>query len=259
MDSTQIWLWATAQQTNFSQFMNLELLKSVAQIAAPAGIGIGAFLYIGRDVIAKNIFPGLTKQQSFRIIMFVVFSFWTVALAGIAAWTYVNLSSATSHATTTTAYPPLSMDMLKNLTYKIDGDSITLGDGRREFIPDVDKGFHEKAIAVFLTDHAFGDLDSDGSNDAIAVLQVSDGGSGIYYHLATVFNDRGIAKQHGRAYVLGDRLQFRSVSIQDGKVTVELMMHGPNDGLCCPTQFRTLQFILKERALQCTTEPCSEV
>jgi hypothetical protein len=239
--------------------MTPDLLKSVAQIAAPAGIAIGAFLYICRDVVAKNIFPSLTKQQAFRVIMFVVFSALTVALAGTAAWAYVALPRATSHAATNVTYPPLSMDALKNLTYKIDDDSITLQEGMREFIPDAEQGMHEKTIAVYLTDHAFGDLDGDGSIDAIAVLQKSDGGSGIYYYLAPVFNDKGTGKQYGKVYVLGDRLQFRSVSIHDGKVTVELMMHGPNDGLCCPTQFRTLEFILKNRALQCTTEPCSEV
>lgn len=239
--------------------MNQDLLKSVAQVAAPAGVAIGAFLFITRDVVAKNIFPNLTKQQAFRVIMFVVFSAWTVALAGTAAWTYVAIPSSLNSTVVMAAYPSISMETLKNLTYRIEGDVITLQDGKREFLPDDGQGMHEKTIAVFLTDHAFGDLDGDGSNDAIAVVQASDGGSGIYYYLATVFNDRGAAKQYGKAYVLGDRLQFRSVSIHEGKVTVGLMMHGPNDGLCCPTQFRTLEFIVKDRVLQCTTAPCSEV
>jgi hypothetical protein len=239
--------------------MNLELLKSLAQVAAPAGIAIGAFLYVARDVVAKKIFPSLTKQQAFRLIMFVVFSAWTIALTAIAAWTYVALPRESNATIATTNYPPLSMDVLKNLTYRIEADSITLQDGKREFIPDLEHGHHPRAIAVHLTDHAFGDLDADGNNDAIAILQATDGGSGIYYYLVTVFNDRGTAKQLGKAYVLGDRLDFRSISVHDGKVAVELMMHGPNDALCCPTQFRSLEFSVRDRNLQCTTEPCSEV
>lgn len=238
--------------------MNLDLMKSFAQIAAPAGIAIGAYFYIARDVVAKNIFPNLTKQNAFHIIIFVVFSAWTVALAGIAAWVYVTFQSS-SNTTAVAAYPPISMETLKNLTYRMGDDSITLQDGRREFIPDNEQGMHEKTIAVFLTDHAFGDLDSDGSNDAIAVIQSSDGGSGIYYYLATIFNDMGTAKQYGDSYILGDRLNFRSISIYEGKVTIELMMHSPDDGLCCPTQFRKLEFVVKNRLLHCTTPPCSEI
>ncbi|MDP2770957.1 MAG: hypothetical protein Q8O81_14120 [Giesbergeria sp.] len=239
--------------------MNLELLKSVAQVAAPAGIAIGVFLYVARDVVAKNIFPNLTKQQSFRLIMFVVFAAWTVALAAIAAWAYVALPRMGNATAATTHYPPFSMETLKNLTYRIGTDSITLQDGKREFIPDLDHGSHEKAIAVHLTDHAFGDLDDDGNTDAIAILQVTDGGTGIYYYLAAIFNDKGTAKQFGKAYVLGDRLHFRSISVSDGEVAMELMMHGSNDALCCPTQFRSLEFRVKDRTLQCNTEPCSEV
>lgn len=236
-----------------------DLIKSVAQIAAPAGIAIGASLCIGRDIIAKIIFPNLTKKQNFRIIMFMAFTFWTVALSGMAIWAYVSIANSSAQPPVPIAYPPLSMEVLKNLTYRIDDDFITLQDGKREFAPDTGRELPDKDIAVYLVDHAFGDTDGDGNSDAIAVLQASDGGSGIYYYLATVFNDRGTARSYGKAYVLGDRLEIRSVSIQGEKIIVQLMMHADNDGLCCPTQFRTLEFVLKERKLQCTTEPCSEI
>ena len=57
-------------------------------------------------------------------------------------------------------FPPITIESLKNLTYQIDGDRITLNDGKRKFNPDTSPGtgLHEKAIAVFLTEHAFGDL-----------------------------------------------------------------------------------------------------
>lgn len=236
-----------------------DLIKSVAQIAAPAGIAIGAFLYIGRDVIAKSIFPNLTKRQNFLVIMSVVFTAGCIALSGMAIWAYVTIESSAPHQQTPIAYPPLSMEVLKNLTYEIDDDFITLQDGKREFAPDTGHELPDKDIAVYLVDHAFGDIDGDGDSDAIAVLQASDGGTGIYYYLATVFNDRGTAKSYGKAYVLGDRLEIRSASTQGEKIIVQLMMHADNDGLCCPTQFRTLEFVLKDRKLQCTTEPCSEI
>jgi len=36
-----------------SMSLDLDTLKSFGQIAAPAGLAIGAFLYIARDIIAK--------------------------------------------------------------------------------------------------------------------------------------------------------------------------------------------------------------
>jgi len=45
-----------------------QLIKEIGQIAGLGGVAIGAFLLIGRNIIAKNIFPQLTKQQSTKII-----------------------------------------------------------------------------------------------------------------------------------------------------------------------------------------------
>lgn len=242
-----------------SSTITLDLIKSVAQIAAPAGLAIGAALCVGRDIIAKVIFPNLTKKQNFWIVMFTAFTFLTLGLSSIAAWVYVSIASFGAQPPGAITYPPISMEVLKNLTYRIDDDFITLQGGKREFAPDTGRDLPDKDIAVYLVDHAFGDINGDGNGDAIAVLQASEGGSGIYYYLATVFNDRGNARAYGKAYVLGDRVEIRSVSIQGESVVVQLMMHADNDGLCCPTQFRTLEFVLKGRKLQCTTEPCSEV
>lgn len=74
-------------------------------------------------------------------------------------------------------WPPIALEMLKNSTYQINGEYITLQNGKREFNPDSGRGIHDKAIFVHFVDHAFGDLDGDRNADAIAVLQVSNGGS----------------------------------------------------------------------------------
>lgn len=77
-------------ETLMSITADLDLLKIFGQIAAPAGLAIGAFLYLCRDIVAKNIFPTLTKQHAYHIIIVLAFMAWTVALAGIASWTYVS-------------------------------------------------------------------------------------------------------------------------------------------------------------------------
>lgn len=70
--------------------MDLNLLKSLAQVAAPAGLAIGVFLFIAKDILAKNIFPVLTKQKGYKVIMTLAFMAWTIALFAIVAWVYVE-------------------------------------------------------------------------------------------------------------------------------------------------------------------------
>lgn len=73
---------------------DLDLLKSIGQIAAPAGIAIGAFLFIARDVVAKNIFPVLTKEHAYHVIVALAVMAWSIALAGIGAWAYVEVNKS---------------------------------------------------------------------------------------------------------------------------------------------------------------------
>jgi hypothetical protein len=153
----------------------------------------------------------------------------------------------------------LSVSQLKNLTYEIDGEPVTLNEGKREFIADTSQppAAQETTIAAYLTDYAFGDLDGDGNVDAVAVLQVSTGGTGIYYYVAPIFNDAGNAVVSSPALVLGDRLGIRNVSASPGKVDVEALVHGPDDALCCPSQMRRIVFRVEGRVLKCAAGSCA--
>ena len=70
--------------------MDLEIVKVVGQVAGIGGLSIGFVILIFRDIIRKNIFPSLTKSQSFRIILIVVICTWSIALSGIGAWVYTE-------------------------------------------------------------------------------------------------------------------------------------------------------------------------
>lgn len=78
--------------------MNTEVIATFAKVAAPAGMAIGVFLYVARDLIAKNIFPTLTKERAFHVIMTLTITAWTLALAAIAAWIYVTTRPQTPPA-----------------------------------------------------------------------------------------------------------------------------------------------------------------
>jgi hypothetical protein len=95
--------------------LDLDTLKSFGQIAAPAGLAIGAFLYIARDIVAKNIFPTLTKQHAYQVVVVLAFMAWTVALAGIATWAYVTTHSPAKPDTAVTQ-AAIAQAMLNDLS-----------------------------------------------------------------------------------------------------------------------------------------------
>lgn len=81
---------ASGRRANGEFPMNLELLKSLGQIAGIGGIGLGVFVVLFRDLIRKTIFPQLTKQQGYRVIMVFMILTWSVAIAGIVAWVMIK-------------------------------------------------------------------------------------------------------------------------------------------------------------------------
>lgn len=70
--------------------MDTEVLKIVGQVAGIGGLALGVFLLLFRDVIRKNIFPNLNKEQGYRLLMLIIILVWTIALAGIGGWAYVK-------------------------------------------------------------------------------------------------------------------------------------------------------------------------
>ena len=72
--------------------MDIHILKIVGSVAGIGGLGIGAFLIIFRDIIRKNIFPNLTKEQAYKLFRLIIVLAWSIAVAGIAAWVYGNNS-----------------------------------------------------------------------------------------------------------------------------------------------------------------------
>ncbi|MDQ1301645.1 MAG: hypothetical protein QG637_1567, partial [Chloroflexota bacterium] len=70
--------------------------------------------------------------------------------------------------------------------------------------------------------------------DAAVVLAASTGGTGVFKSLHVVVNDGGKPRE-AALVVLGDRVQVKALTIQSGALIVDMMTHGPKDGLCCPT------------------------
>lgn len=61
----------------------MEFIKDWGMIAGLAGLALGVFLILFREVIRKNIFAKLTKKQSYTIIIFFMILVWTLSLFSI--------------------------------------------------------------------------------------------------------------------------------------------------------------------------------
>jgi hypothetical protein len=151
-----------------------------------------------------------------------------------AASTSVPSGPATSAATNTPlppSVPALTLDTLRNATYRLPfyGQTVTLTDGnyRYESSPNL--------LDVILLDaYATGDLNGDGVPDAAVILGENGGGSGTFESVIVVYNENGTPVQ-GAAAQLGDRVRVNSIVIQNGEIVLDMFVHGPNDGLCCPS------------------------
>ena len=147
---------------------------------------------------------------------------------------------------------PLTRDALRNAEYLdpwSQDEKVQLQDGVFTRRPEVWR-LHGQI--------AFGDLDNDGIDDAVVVLSYSGGGSGTFYSLIAIINESGEPK-HVASTFLGDRVRLNSMNIEGGIIALEMIVHGSNDPLCCPTVEVTREFDLNEGDLQLLSEqPLSE-
>ncbi len=89
----------------------------------------------------------------------------------------------------------------------------------------------------------YGDINADGFEDALVTLNTQNGGSGHLIELAAVLNQSGSAYNIS-TLSLGDRVAVESGRVENGTIVLNMRVHGPNDGLCCPSQFVTWSFVL---------------
>jgi hypothetical protein len=144
----------------------------------------------------------------------------------------------------------ISDEQLKNLAYpagdfasNAGGDMIPLTNGTFAFPGDAGSGNGNAQLEPVT---ARGDLNGDGSADAIAVVGINTGGTGFWSNVYVVLNDHGEPKPYLTPLPrLDDRDDITGIAIQDGVVTFELTTHAPDDAACCPSQHVTQTFRLQ--------------
>jgi heat shock protein HslJ len=148
----------------------------------------------------------------------------------------------------------LTIDDLKNSEYQSEFSAsgrVKLNNGtyKEKVVPD-----SAAELVVTLSDKiAFGDLNGDGEEDAAVILVTDPGGTGTYRYLAVVTNQNG-SPENVASQLLGDRIKVKSLSIRSGEISVEMITHGPNDPMCCPTLEVTQDYLLQGGKLVVVTE-----
>ncbi|MDH3905350.1 MAG: hypothetical protein OEV16_06860 [Gammaproteobacteria bacterium] len=130
----------------------------------------------------------------------------------------------------------LTAERLQNVSYTgILESPVTLTDGRFEGAPFTSDSASRPVVTLVPDSMANGDLSGDGTDEAVVVLAHNSGGSGVFLYLAIMQDDRG--NPYNMATIsLGDRVKVSTIDINDGRIIAELVEHGANDPMCCPTR-----------------------
>lgn len=127
-------------------------------------------------------------------------------------------------------------EQLANMTYTgIFEQPITLKNGRWEGEPFAPGGTARPAVGLLEDFMLTGDLDGDGSDEAVVLLWETSGGSGTFDYLAVVGTRNGVPYNLGSA-LIGERIQVRSGRILGNRIELDVIEAGPDDATCCPAQ-----------------------
>ena len=80
--------------------METELFKTVASIAGIGGVALLVFYFLMKDIIGKNIFTGLSREQSYNFLKLLLLAIWSAMVIGVAAYVYVGKKPEPSPNTT---------------------------------------------------------------------------------------------------------------------------------------------------------------
>lgn len=145
----------------------------------------------------------------------------------------------------------LEPEALMNMTYRSEfgeDGTVTLKDGKYEV--EAAPGSASK-IQVEMTEHvAYGELD--GQPAAAVILWSSGGGSGVFFDVHVVMLQDGEPVDVASAPI-EDRAKINSIKIEGNKIIIDMVGHGPDEPMCCPTQQQVRTYELKDANLEQTS------
>ena len=139
---------------------------------------------------------------------------------------------------------------LSNATYTgTEGGPVSLLNGSWEGKPYVEGGASRPTAGLLDDVYYTGDFNGDGVEEAVVVLWRNGGGTGEYSYVVVMAREKGGIENIGTA-LIGDRVKLRSGKVVDGKIILEVLQAGENDGMCCPTMLATRTWSLHDGQLE---------
>lgn len=107
-------------------------------------------------------------------------------------------------------------------------------------------------ISVFVTEFvAVGDLNADGADEIAAMVSENYGGTGVFVFLVVYANVNGTLTFQTSSMV-DDRPQLNALSIENGEIFLDAVIHGFEEPMCCPTLRTTRHYRLVDNQLDMT-------
>ena len=157
-----------------------------------------------------------------------------------------------------TSTPATLADTLGDLSYNgiFPDQAIKLTDGYYYY----ENGSSGQAL-VRLIDHliAKGDLNGDGAEDAVVLLEDNTSGTGRFVFAVAVLDAWGNPTPT-KAVMIGDRISVKSLVIDGSQVLADIVAQGPGDAACCASWNVRKLFALKDDGLvETSSEELSKI
>jgi len=167
--------------------------------------------------------------------------------------TPVPVQSTAPAPTVTPTTAQLTVDQLKNAQYQLgardDHAVVQLTDGKYQQGTDTTTlDYAHIELSKFIS---VGDLTGDGINEAAAIFFENYGGSGVFGFLALYTNVNGLPVFISST-LIDDRPQINSMTIENGEVHLDAVIHGAQDPGCCPALQTTRSYALVNNKLRMT-------
>lgn len=106
---------------------------------------------------------------------------------------------------------------IRNATYIIEGQEVTLKDGISEVSITPDSA--TKVVTEYFGNEVMKDFNGDGKNDTAFIVTQTTGGSGTFYYVVVALNtDNGYVGSEG--YLLGDRIAPQTTELGQGNIII---------------------------------------
>jgi len=144
---------------------------------------------------------------------------------------------------------PLQNADYKNATYVIEGQPVTLVNGRAETVSAL--GSATKTVTQYFGNEATGDLNGDGIPDVAFLLTQTTGGSGTFYYAVAAVKTASGGYEGTSAVLLGDRIAPQTTEIREGRLIVNYADRAPGESFVVqPSVGKSLFLLLDPATMQ---------